>query len=99
MNVSIAHLEPAGLLTRRQLWRRYINSFRDGTLTRPFGVIEERCARTADKLDRIREIRDAIDAVARRQAEPPINDIEDWFGRDEFRRKADIARSIYHGGE
>jgi hypothetical protein len=95
MNVSVAHLEPAGLLTRRQLWRRYINAFRYGTYTKPLGTIEHRCAEAADRLDRAAEIRAAIASTAQR---PALVD-DDWFERDEFRRKAGIARSIWAGGE
>jgi hypothetical protein len=83
--------------SNRQLYRRWINSFRRGVLTRPYGLIEERCALAADRLDRSEEIR-----WCRRMSEasPVILDEDEESHRyTTERNQRDIARAIYHGGE
>jgi hypothetical protein len=97
------HLTPAEIAdgipslrpSRRQGLRRLISLFRHESQELPWGDEEYRAYKAADRLDRAAEIRAEI---ASDNARPVLVD-DDWFERDEFRRKADIARSIWAGGQ
>lgn len=91
---------PASLLrTDRQFFRKLISSFRHGAYKRPYGTIEHLASEAAERLDMAAEIRAAKEATTRRAAEQPIVlDDEEQFQRDEFLRRGQIGREIYHGG-
>lgn len=91
MDAPIPSLRPS----LRQVLRRLISSFRHAPRKTPRDDLDRRAHAAADRIDRTAER-----AWCRRMAESrPAEIDDDWFERDEWKRREAIANSIYHGGQ
>jgi hypothetical protein len=90
---AIPSLHPS----RRQVWRRFISSFRHGSRKVPWGGLDYRAWKAAQRLDNAEERRWCARSAAARPVILDEDEAHHLYTTERNQRQ--IARSIWAGGE